>query len=242
MNKPNYFKTLCLTAVLTLASFGARAQQSEISVYINGTLPTGQFNDKITPEYLGERIYMGRTTIGMGAKAGLGGTVRAGIWFDIGFGELLPFAEASFLWNRTNNDIRDAYDNAYVDGVRPEAPVYFNVPLTLGFKYRYDLTPILRPYAEVGVGYNILFISGNGYDTDETHFWYAYKPNGALSWMIGAGTYLGEFVSAGLYYQGLGDHRIDYTEKSSGRGDGSTFNYQERRKIGELGFRIGFHF
>lgn len=242
MNKLNYFKTLCLAVMLIVASFGVRAQQAEISIYLNGTLPTGQFNDKISPDYVGDLISMGRTKIGMGANAGLGGSVRAGIWLDIGFGELLPFAEVSFLWNRTNKDIRAAYDNAYVNGNRPQAPSYFNLPMTLGFKYRYDLTPIVRPYAEIGIGYNVLFISGNGYNTDAIHHWFTYKPNGALSWMIGAGTYLGEYVSAGFYYQGLGDHRIDYSEKSSGRINGDTPDYQERRKIGDLGIRIGFHF
>lgn len=242
MNKPNYFKSLCFTLALISASLGIQAQQTEISVCLNGTLPTGQFNDEVAPDHQGEHIYMGRTAIGKGAKVGLGGSVRAGIWFDIGFGELLPFAEASFLWNRTNNDIRDAYDNAYVDGVRPEAPAYFNVPLTLGFKYRYDLSPVVRPYAEVGVGYNFLFISGNGYDTEDNRFWYSYKPNGALSWMVGVGTYLGDYVSMGICYQGLGNHRIDYSEKTSDRINDNTPDYQERRKIGNLGLRIGFHF
>lgn len=242
MNKLNYFKTLCLASVLLFASFGVKAQQLETSIYLNGILPTGQLNDKVTPSYIGERIGMNREQIAMGAKAGMGGTLRCGIWFDLGFGELMPFVEASFLWNRSNADIRNAYDSAFVDGVRPTAPAYFDLPMMLGFKYRYDLSPILRPFAEVAVGYDILFISGNGYDTDNVHFWYAYKPSGALSWMIGGGTYLGEYVSAGIYYMGMGDHRIDYTEKSSGRGDGSTPNYQERRKIGELGLRIGFHF
>ena len=66
-----------------------------------------------------------------------------------------------------------------------------------------------------------------------------YKPDGKLCWSVGAGTYLGEYVSVGLYYTGLGNHRIEYTRKVVS--PDQDFSAQ-KRNIGELGLRVGFHF
>ena len=60
------------------------------------------------------------------------------------------------------------------------------------------------------------------------------------SWMGGLGTYLGEHVSATLFYMGLGSHRIEYTAKSF-KPEGDDFN-ATKRSLGVLGLRVGFHF
>lgn len=239
MTKHKHIKVLCLIAVLIAGGLRAQAQQLETSIYLNGVFPTGEFNDKVNVLTL-FGAEMDREKIAMGAAAGLGGTVRCGFWFDIGYGQLQAFAEVGFLWNSVNKEIRNTYDNAYRNEEGPKPPAYFNMPMMLGLQYRYDLTNIFRPYAEFGIGYDVLFISGSGYKN--TKPWYTYKPSGNLCWALGAGTYLGDYVSVGLVYQNYGSHRIDYTEKSSGREDGGTFNYTERRSIGEFGIRVGFHF
>lgn len=244
MIKYKHFKALFVATLLTLACVRAQGQEFVTSIYLNGVLPTGEFNDKVDIYHpispLSGDAYMDRLLIAKGASAGLGGTFRGGIWFDIGFGQLQPFAEASFLWNAVNKDIRSTYDKTYKNEECPHAPAYFNLPMMLGLQYRYDLTNIIRPYAELGIGYDVLFISGNGYKENKP--WYTYKPSGKLCWMLGAGTYLGDYVSVGIIYQNFGSHRIDYTAKSSGREDGGTFDHTERRSLGEFGIRVGFHF
>ena len=247
MRKNNYFKCLCLAAALFATSFGARAQQFETSVYLNGIFPVGQFaSTHIYEAYpLGDFVLMDRTTVATGASAGLAGSARFGMWFDVGFGQLLPYAEVGFLWNATKGSIRDVYDaNELNDSAKaiPSTPVYFNVPITLGLKYRYDITPIVRPFAELGIGYDLMFITSNGYPKSSQikDMWYAYKPDGKLCWTVGAGTYLGEYVSVGLYYIGLGNHRIDYSSKATAS-MGDDFTAQKRR-VGQLGLRVGFHF
>ena len=87
--------------------------------------------------------------------------------------------------------------------------------------------------------FDIMIITKNGYMNKYDNLWYAYKPDGKLCWSVGAGTYLGEYVSVGLYYTGLGNHRIEYTRKVVS--PDQDFSAQ-KRNIGELGLRVGFHF
>ena len=245
MRKNNYLKCLCVAVALLATSFGARAQQFETSVYLNGIFPVGQFAHAYEYNPLGTFVPMDRTTVATSASAGLAASARFGMWFDVGFGQLLPYAEVGFLWNATKGSIRDVYDaNDLNDSAKaiPNTPTYFNVPITLGLKYRYDITPIVRPFAELGIGYDLMFITSNGYpkSSEIKDMWYAYKPDGKLCWTIGAGTYLGEFVSVGFYYVGLGNHRIDYSGKATAS-LGDDYAAQKRR-VGQLGLRVGFHF
>lgn len=251
MNNINKFKSLCIAAVAMLICFGAQAQKTEISIYANGTLPVAQFNNAVElTNAEGLFVPMDRSNIATGATPGLGFTGRFGVWFDLGMGQLLPYAEASFLWNNSKAKIRNLYEDNTRNseyGERPNAPVYFNIPMMLGLKYRYNLMPSLSPYAEFGIGYDLLFINRNGYrNVQDKKYLYTYKPSGEVCWSIGAGAYLGEFVSVGLYYMGLGNHHIDYTKTFIERHDqeegNADYSNAERRNLGELGLRVGFHF
>ena len=239
MNKHISIKSLCLAAALLLAGVGAKAQQTETSVFLNGILPVSEFNDQVDLNEYGIFTPMNRTNVAKAAAGGLGATARFGMWFDVGVGQLQPFVEASFMWNNSRKYVRDAYDNnERNDSMQcyPTVPQYLNIPVLLGLKYRYDITTDLRPFAELGIGYDLLIITKNGYPTES----YRYKLNGQLSWMGGVGTYLGEHVSVSLYYMGLGSHRIEYTSKSY-KPEGDDFN-ATKRNLGVLGLRVGFHF
>ena len=240
MRKSNHFKGLVIATALLFAGFGVRAQQLETSVFLNGILPVAQFNNEVNLEPLGTFEPMTSENIAKGAAGGLGGSARIGMWFDVGVGQLQPFFEAGFLWNNSRSYIRNKYDNNERNNVlqqRPKAPQYFNLPLMLGLKYRYDITPDVRPFVELGLGYDLLFISKNGYPTQT----FRYKPSGEFSWMIGAGTYLGEYVSVSLFYMGLGNHHIDYSSRSY-QPEAIDYSTVYRRSLGELGLRVGFHF
>ena len=239
MNKSRYIKSLCVGIALLCAGYTVKAQQIETSVFLNGTLPVAQFNDNVNLEKYGPESFqvLDRSQIGQGASAGLGATARFGLWFDVGVGELQPFVEVSFLWNNSGPSIRKAYDNNK-DSLNqyPTAPQYLNLPVMLGLKYRYKLMPDLQPFAELGIGYDFLFITKNGYPA---HTYY-YKPSGGLAWMVGLGTYLGEHVSVSLNFTGLGNHLIDPTSKSAD--DPNEYTERTRSSIGTLGLRVGFHF
>lgn len=257
MSKSNYFKSLCVAVALLFAGFGARAQQFEFSGYFNGFIPVAEFNNDVNVVMpFDPFVPINRSSIATAASAGIGASARLGMWLDVGANNwLLPFGEVSFLWNSTKSSIRDVYDQNDINNklkAIPKVPNYFNIPIQIGLKYRYDLTDIIRPFAEASIGFDMMFISKNGYPNGSSYVSedgvehkfgsYAYKPSGALSWTLGAGTYLGENVTVGLYYLDLGKHRINHTSRSFTDPD-ATNNYSgEKRHIGELALRIGFHF
>lgn len=249
MSKSNCFKCLCVAIAMVFAGFGSQAQELEFSGYFNGFLPVAQFNDEVNLESSGSFAPIDRTNIANGASAGIGATLRVGMWLDVGAGNgLLPYAEGSFLWNSTKSKYRDLYDNNALNTTlqaTPDVPDYFNVPILIGLKYRYDFTDIIRPFAEASIGFDVMFISSNGYrgvfyDGCNNYMHYSYKLSGAMAWTVGAGTYLGENVSVGLYFIDLGSHRLEYTSRSY-KGGGADY-IVEKRRIGELALRIGFHF
>lgn len=250
MNKSNYFKGLCVAMAMFFAGFGAQAQDLEFSGYFNGFLPVAEFNNAVELMPYGEFVPINRNSIANGAATGIGATIRVGMWLDVGASHWLqPYVEGSFLWNSTKTRYRDVYDNNPLNDIlkaTPSVPNYFNIPILVGVKYRYDLTDIIRPFAEASIGFDMMFISSNGYDNVtyngvNNYLHYSYKPTGSLAWSLGAGTYLGENVSVGLYYIDLGStHRIQYTSRSYNE-DPSNLQVQKRH-LGELALRIGFHF
>ena len=165
MNKHICIKSLCVAVALFCFSIGAKAQQTETSVFINGILPVSQFNDQVDLTEFGQFTPMNRTNVAQAAAGGLGFTARFGMWFDVGVGQLQPFVEASFLWNNSRKYVRDIYDNnERNDSMQsyPTAPQYFNIPIQLGLKYRYPLMADLQPFAELAIGYDIFIITKNG--------------------------------------------------------------------------------
>lgn len=250
MNKSNCFKCLCVAIAMFFAGFGLQAQELEFSGYFNGFLPVAQFNDAVELMPSDNFTPINRTNIATGASAGIGATLRVGMWLDVGAGNgLLPFAECSFLWNSTKSKYRDIYDKNELNGTlqaTPEIPNYFNVPILIGLKYRYDFTDIIRPFAEASIGFDVMLVSSNGYrgvtyEGIDNYMHYTYKLSGAMAWTVGAGTYLGENVSVGLYFIDLGSHRMEYASRSYRDSDDNSFSV-EKRRIGELALRIGFHF
>lgn len=237
MDKHQSIKILSVIALFLATSFASKAQLTQ-SFFLNGTLPTNEFNNSI---YISEEdLPMGREHIGKGATVGLGFTYRAGYRFDIGFGEVTPFAEVSLFWNRIKSDSRDIYDKQ-----RCTDPHYFNIPISAGVNYRYMLTDMVTIYGEFGLGYDILSITREGWkggsDDPTKNFDYRYNSGNALCWQLGAGVFLGNYVSVGITYNGLGKHLIDYnTSKSIGVGSNPNEETVHRR-LGLLALRIGFH-
>lgn len=251
--KHNTIKSLCIAIVMLAMGINANAQ-FESSVYLNFGLPTAQFGGK--PDLssniaeLRSEPFLSKDHIGSTATPGFGIGGRACYHFDVGVGEVAPFVNLDFQWNQLKSSYRDAYVEA-----DPEAksPVYFNIPIMLGISYRYELTDVLKPFAEFGLGTDFLFITKERIK-DIT---LKYNVKNAFAWEIGAGCFFGRHVSASVHYYGLGKHVITYNEKRTDVG-GQTIeqinqihqatnpefncNKAELRSIGNLMLRIGFHF
>lgn len=237
-------KVICLAAVMTVAGTHAQAQFRQ-SIFLNGALPTGQFAKDVNTDrgILGDQVPLLREEIGKDATPGFGLGYRISYRFDVGMGEVAPFAQADFFWNFIGSKWSDKYIQA-----KGKSPNYFNIPIMLGVSYLYDeLWNDITPYAEFAVGGDLFIIGSEKVTIADKSCTYAYKPTVALSWMFGLGAYFGRHVSAGIYYYGLGKHVVSYTDKTY-----KSFNELEKavvdagaiptRTVGEFALRIGFHF
>lgn len=252
MSKSIKFKALAIFTIFVMGGFCAKAQLENLeqSLFLNLNCPMAQFNDKL----LGANYTpMLKQRMGTGAMVGFGAGYRASYHFDIGYGEVSPYLNVDFQWNALKGDYRDQFTQA-----KCTAANYFNIPIYLGINYRYQLTDIFTPFAEFGLGADMLLItketSGNNYGNVNIR----YKPTTSFAWQIGAGCYFGPHVSASLHYQGYGKHVIDYTNGSADDlapyvdpgttvGPGMVTSSVEmdevvQRNIGMFSLRIGFHF
>lgn len=240
MCKKYIYRVLAVCAMFFASGTTVQAQ-FEQSFFLNGNLPTAQFNDMFSDvEGLHVRdpyCPLTKRQIGKGAGAGLGLGYRVGYKFDVGFGYVTPYANVDFFWNQMKSDYRYAFTLAACD-----KPNYFNIPIYMGINYRYDLTAIFTLFGEFGLGPDLFFITREGWDKENSPHLSAlgyykqlrYKPSAHFSWQIGVGSYFGEHVSLGIHYYGLGNHVIEYSNVEN------TIPV-ELRKIGMLALRMGFH-
>lgn len=247
MNKSFTIKGLFLLAAFVFAGFGANAQLKHLeqSFYFNGNLPMLDFNDAVSSA----TVPMTPDSMGMDATIGMGIGYRVGYRFNIGFGDLTPYIGADLQWNAIRGDHRDAYE--LKDCSKPN---YMNLAAYAGINYRYSINDIVTPFVEFGLGSDFLFITKeegvvtklSTAATETVKF--RYVPTSSFAWQIGAGTFLGNHVSMGIYYSGYGKHTIKYTDKTFGNVEGTdyarttTIQPSQLRKIGLLSFRFGFHF
>ena len=246
-------KMMCLALLMVGMGMSAQAQFRH-SIFPNGNLPLGDFGSSVTANRATllntTGLPLGYTEIGKGASLGFGIGYRGSYRFDVGVGIVAPFAQADLFWNMIDGELRDYYmNNDYT------TPTYFNVPLMAGVSYLYDeLWNDITPYGEIAFGADWMVITreGKGLSTANGTLYYAYKSNISFAWMIGAGAYFGRHVSAGIYYYGLGIHPVDYTQKTLDNNTvaaAEVFTHttvdgvkREKRDLGSLALRIGFHF
>lgn len=260
MKKTNIFKTLIIGAALCFAGHSANAQ-FEFGLSLNGGLVTGAMTKDLPQSgtVMGNsQGLMGTNYIMGNSSAMLGFAFRFGYRIPINnseYGEVLPYVEINGFWNRPKKSVRTQYDEA--DNTYPH---YINVPLYIGAQYRYPVTDIIKPYAEFGIGYNLLFISSEYGNTKNAGDDYRYNSKGALSGNVGIGCFFSDWVSVGIYYYGLGAHKIKLKDNSKidllpasdladrwsqYYGDGISTQYNPKpvtRDYGTVALRLNFHF
>lgn len=246
-------KILCAGVLFLALGAATQAQESGLrhSIFLNGNIPTGDFGSRASivahPSFTPAAAYstgvpLTYEQIGQDASMGFGLGYRASYAFPIGTGFVSPFASIDILWNTIAGEWSDKYANAHYS-----TPTYFNIPILAGINYTYEeVWDNITPFGEFGVGTDFLWITAEG-DSENDNAYFAYKPTFAFSWMIGAGVYFGKYVSAGLYYYGMGKHTIDYTDGTiednvNAATQVSTETVRQQRTVGSLMLRVGFHF
>lgn len=243
--KSTIIKVFCLAALMLTIGTTSQAQFRHFrqSVYLNGVLPTGQFSSAAETNLLtNTHVPLTYTNAGKAAMIGFGAGYRASYRFDIGMGEVAPFVGADLFWNMLDADLRDEYLQANMN-----APTYFNIPIMAGISYNYDelntTFPII-PFGEFGVGADLMMITREGSSGN----YFAYKPSTTVAWMLGAGVFLGNYVSVGAYYYGLGKHPVDYTKSTAENNNVAALQLadpnakRQTRTVGSFALRVGFHF
>lgn len=239
-------KMMCLAALMVGFGMSAQAQFRQ-SIFLNGNLPTGKFASSINSNHI---VPLGYQEIGKDAALGFGAGYRASYRFDVGVGMVAPFLQADFLWNMIGSTWREKYmDEDY------STPTYFNIPIMAGVSYLYDeLWNDITPYGEFGIGADMMFITSEGKSASESNglLYYAYKPSTSFSWTLGLGAYFGNHFSAGIYYYGMGTHPVDYTQKTLDENAAAAAEVlyhetvdgvkREKRTVGSVALRLGFHF
>lgn len=239
MNKKYIYRVLAVCAMI-FASGTTMQAQFEQSFFLNGALPTAQFNDAVNIDGLSAPepyCPLTKTQVGKGASVGLGAGYRMGYKFDVGFGYVTPYVNVDIFWNQLKSEYRDAFTMAACD-----KPNYFNIPVYMGINYRYDLTTIFTVFGEFGLGPDFLMITGEGWGKDnnpvlaEMGFYknLRYSSSAHFAWQVGVGSYFGKHVSLGIHYYGLGKHVIEYSNIENSLP-------VELRNLGMLALRIGFH-
>lgn len=253
MSKMNILKKMAIVAVLFVGGATAQAQM-ENTVSFDVSLPTGDFNDNVDLTTMVDHSLttdnfspMSRKYIGKDATIGIGGTYRFSYFFDVGFGEVAPYAEASLLWNQIRKTERNLYD----ENLQAKKPTYFNIPILLGVTYRYRLTEIISLFGEFGLGYDAFIATSEGWRDESNHPFFTYSCKGAMAWQVGVGSYFGKYVSASIHYYGLGNHIIEYANSDIQNNpnnypayyrDPEVLTSTVKRSVGSLMLRIGFHF
>lgn len=237
-------KVMCLAAMMISAGMSTQAQFRQ-SVFLNGMLPVGNWATDIKTA----NVPLKYTEVGKDAIIGFGLGYRASYRFNVGLGEVAPFVGVDAFWNMISSEWRTKYLDA-----NSKAPSYINMPIMAGVSYFYNqLWNDITPYGEFAVGTDVMFITpeGAGKVNGIPFKKYAYKPSTDLAWMIGAGAYFGRHVSAGIYYYGLGTHTIDYTKNTLKDNEVANAQMQtaelnnaarQKRAVGAIGLRLGFHF
>lgn len=237
-----YFLMLAVAMTMAGAPLYAQMLGFSHSVSVIGVIPTGQFSKSVRIENAALPIFE-RSQIGSDAAFGIGFSYRIGKSFDVLVGDLQPFAEVGFMWNRIGSDNRDRFDDQ-----RSKAPRYRNMPLMIGVQYRHDLLPLIKPYIELGFGVDWFLPVREGWSSDDTKPYYVFKSSSATAWQLGIGTYIGGMVSVGLSYYGLGKHAFDFNESSTehpgqaGFGKIENNKSTEYRRINALMLKVAFHF
>ncbi|MCR4660175.1 MAG: hypothetical protein K5650_07765 [Bacteroidales bacterium] len=245
MKKTQIIKTLCLAIAFVFAANISQAQFRQ-SVYLDGAMPVGSWATTTLKTIPGistftDNVPLSPANMGKTASIGFGGGYRAQYLFDVGVGEVAPFANVDVIWNTVNKTVNNAYTQHNMTSTQ-----YINVPVFVGVMYQYDrLFSNITIYGEAGIGADFFFMTPEG-DRSNSNLWYAYKPTGTVAGEIGAGAYFGRYFSAGIHYYILGEHTVDMTAKTAENHSAEQTYYttagnRETRNLGALMLRIGFH-
>lgn len=221
------FSLVLLIALLMGGVMSVSAQKTDhhgISVHVGGIMPVHEFHK--TPAYVvpgaNSRNFDRHGGATFGASLGL----KYNYVFDFGLG---VFASADLMWNMVNKSVREVYNNASCT-----KPMYVNVPIIVGVNYITDFSDIVDVWAEAGIGCDLFLKTQEGWSNSTIK----YKMNAAFAAEAGVGVTFIDLISVGIHYYWLGRQSV----KVDGITYDETYVISNKMKVGQVAFKVGFHF
>lgn len=170
-------------------------------------------------------------------------------------GLLLTFS-GDVYFNQLNSDIRDGIKKEYEDDDYDDyddwsyrIPKYFNIPLTVGANYQYNINNDIAIFGEAGLGLNLSKMTKWKEWTEEDGYEETYMEKAKLStkfcYRLEAGFLFQNKYSLSVKYNGLGSHKYKMTESwedSDGDEEEDTYTFDKALKITNVSLAFGIRF
>ena len=221
------FGLVLLIALLMGGVMSVSAQKTDhhgISVHVGGIMPVHEFHK--TPAYVVPGVNSRNLDRHGGATFGASLGLKYNYVFDFGLG---VFASADLMWNMVNKSVREVYNNASCT-----KPMYVNVPIIVGVNYITDFSDIVDVWAEAGIGCDLFLKTQEGWSNSTIK----YKMNAAFAAEAGVGVTFIDLISVGIHYYWLGRQSV----KVDGITYDETYVIPNKMKVGQVAFKVGFHF
>jgi len=170
--------------------------QSDMTFHFGPAIPLSEFAD--------DNIYNSDNGLaGLGLGAGLAAL------FPLNDNGLNIFAGVDILFNPMNGDAKDEIEDGYEDSDFT-FPKYFNLPLSAGLQYNYEVDTDTKLYAKLGLAFSLTkYTNFKWEEPDDDDYVESYELSTGFGFVFGAGAVLNEKIELGLTYMGLGNHQFE---------------------------------
>ena len=219
---------LYFTAFVTvLLLAGNTYSQNYLSLHGGAAFPLGAFaSDDMDSEDAG------------GADMGfcVGGDYTFNVYKGLGV-----FLGAELNYNGLKKSVRDEYEDSYWSYfMNPDITFYryINIPLMIGVDYTLKANDLISFYGDLGVGLDLLKITNMTIEETGMKMTTEFDMANQFAYKAGAGILLKDRWSLGVYYNGLGKHKIRGESKLGGYSQDFDYKQQVSLLTVALGIRL----
>ena len=223
-------KKLLLSMTAFIAVFllcGNAFSQNYLSLHGGAAFPLGVFaNDEIENDDAG----------GAGVGFCVGGDYTFNVYKGLGV-----FLGAEFNYNGLKKSVRDEYEDSYSSYfMNPDITFYryINIPLIIGVDYTLKANDLISFYGDLGVGLDLLKITNMTIEETGMKMTTEFDMANQFAYKAGAGILLKDRWSLGVYYNGLGKHKIRGESKLGGYSQDFDYKQQVSLLTVALGIRL----
>jgi opacity protein-like surface antigen len=218
--------------LLLLTTLSDSFSQSRFNIHVGPAFPLSKI-DMYTVHY--SDVY----TVSSSAKTG----INIGLQYSYQFPNrgIGIFAGVDFVYNDIINEFKVSMDSIFSDfGYKSyEFPKYYNIPISAGLEYIYEINEKFSLLCNLGLTYN--FFKATDYTFDYTSGDYAYEADWATN--FGFKTAIGilykQKASISIDFLGLGKHEVDIKRIKSGTVE---MEGTEEAKVNMLTLTVGWNF